>query len=154
MASNTLYKFRSTFAIVLPSGDRFNLELATEVGHPVETRESDETPHHGQASVYVPKKVRATKSLSSVSVKFYENMLCPAQYQLRAASGTNTILNCFDIYPEFDKPYGQNFSAQVKNYTPDNSTTDGLKMATVELELTSGVTAPGDLTSALAAAIA
>jgi hypothetical protein len=151
MPSNTIYQFRSTFAYKLPSGIRFNLELATEVGHPVETRESDETPHHGQAGQYIPKKVRATKSLSSVTLKFYENLLCPAQYQLRAASGTNTVLNCFDIFPEWDVPYGQNFSAQVKSYTPENSTTEGQKMATVELELTSGVTAVGSLVSALAA---
>lgn len=152
MASNTQYKFRSTFAFALSSGAGYILELATEIGHPVETRESDETPHHGQSSVYTPKKVRATKSLASVTIKFYDNPFCPAQAQLRAASGTNTVLNCFDIFPEVDAPYGQNYSAQVKNYTPDNSTTDGLKMSTVELELTSGVTAPGSLTSALAAA--
>lgn len=151
MPSNTQYKFRNTFAFKLSSGIRFNLEQVTEVGHPVETRESDETPHHGQASSYIPKKVRATRSLTSVQIKFYENLSCPGQYQLRAASGTNAILNCFDIWPEWDVPYGQNYSAQVKNYTPEPATTDGLKMATVELELTSGVTPPGSLVTALAA---
>lgn len=149
--TQTVYKFRSMLAIILPTGERFNLELLTETGIPVETKETDETPYHGQPTQYIPKKARAVTSLSTVQITYYENTLAPAQYQLAAAAATNKVLNCFIIHGERDVPFGYNFSAQVKTHTPESHTTDGQKMATDELELTAGIYR-GDISALLLAA--
>lgn len=150
MPSQTQYKLRTTFAFKLPSGERFNLELATGVQSPNETKPTDPVPSHGQASPYIPKRARATIELAAVQVKFYENTLAPAQYQLELAKNRGTVLNCFEIWGEMDVPTGKNYSAQVTGFARDEYTTEGMKMATVDLELTTGVTR-GTLTTALAA---